>query len=165
MTTKEYKKQFYLSNRNKYLIESRERYLKNKETIVIRRKLKRENETQEQRIKRLAFHKEYNRKNKDKNSLLAQSDESKFKQYSSSAKRRSYEFNLSFYEFVSIFHSKCSYCGKDDSRGIDRVDNKIGYIVDNSVPCCDICNKMKWRYTTKQFLEHITKIANFIKNT
>lgn len=163
MTTKEYKKQFYLKNKEKYLKQSNERYLENRDFILQNRKLKLKNETQEQRLARLEFHKEYNKKNRHKQSLLAQKDDSKFKHYALSAKRRNYEFDLSFNEFVSIFHSECLYCGKKDSRGIDRVDNSIGYLLTNCVGCCDVCNKMKWRYTKTQFLNHIAKIATFNK--
>jgi hypothetical protein len=30
--------------------------------------------------------------------------------------------------------------------GIDRVDNSIGYVTSNIVPCCQICNMMNTRY-------------------
>ena len=41
---------------------------------------------------------------------------------------------------------ECHYCGYlslDKLNGIDRIDNTRGYIVDNCVSCCSICNRMK----------------------
>jgi hypothetical protein len=57
-----------------------------------------------------------------------------------------------------LFKKECYYCGEknyacindyiDDKCkskfcGIDRMDNNIGYTIDNCVPCCIICNMMK----------------------
>jgi hypothetical protein len=45
--------------------------------------------------------------------------------------------------------------------GLDRIDSNKGYESDNLVPCCGICNTMKWDTTTEQFLNHIKKLYNF----
>jgi hypothetical protein len=49
-------------------------------------------------------------------------------------------------------------------NGVDRLDNNLGYVDGNCVPCCGWCNTMKRNYTEKNFLEKITKIYNFQKN-
>ncbi len=65
------------------------------------------------------------------------------------AKKRDIEVTLTYDEFVSVRSSgKCTYCDRDlptDSIGhcIDRKDNATGYTVENSVPCCGDCNKVK----------------------
>ena len=46
-------------------------------------------------------------------------------------------------------------------NGIDRVDNKIGYVVGNCVPCCTACNDMKKDKEKDNFLIHVQKIASF----
>jgi hypothetical protein len=135
-------------------------YLKNKEKIKQQRKLKRESETLEEREKRLKFHREYNSQNALTQKKRSQTDEYKFKLYIFAAKRRNYEFQLSFEEFKQLFHGKCIYCGVDDCRGIDRFENKIGYTIDNSRSCCGMCNKMKWKHSTGDFINQCQKIVN-----
>lgn len=46
-------------------------------------------------------------------------------------------------------------------NGIDRIDNRRGYTVENCVPCCSTCNMMKKTLTEEQFLNHIKQITIF----
>lgn len=69
----------------------------------------------------------------------------------------------------------CHYCGieplqisKSQSNtgnyiynGIDRIDNNLGYIIENCVSCCGRCNKIKDKMTSKEFLNHIEKIYKY----
>lgn len=43
-------------------------------------------------------------------------------------------------EMVTVLKSECSYCKITDVTGVDRIDNKIGHIKSNCVPCCKECN-------------------------
>ncbi len=43
-------------------------------------------------------------------------------------------------------------------HGLDRVDNEKGYTENNSVACCNICNKMKTILTIEEFFAHIARI-------
>ena len=45
-------------------------------------------------------------------------------------------------------------------NGIDRKDSTKGYSIDNCVPCCPMCNKMKQTFTEEEFLNQIAKIYN-----
>ena len=90
------------------------------------------------------------------------------------AKYKSREFNLSFDDFKIIVTSVCNYCGSDGdiksrtnyknrkfSRkfcGIDRIDSSKGYTIDNVVPCCFLCNRMKSNIDLSIFLQHIKDI-------
>lgn len=75
-------------------------------------------------------------------------------------KIRNLEVAVSIEEFIEIVSKPCAYCGeKKERRGIDRKDNKIGYTLKNSAPCCKICNYMKKTMTVKEFLNHVKKIA------
>lgn len=99
-----------------------------------------------------------------------------FKQYIKNAIERNYIFELSFDEFLNIINKNCYYCNDEKSHhrhrstksiennGIDRLDNSQGYTVENSVPCCSMCNRMKSIYSEESFLKQIEKIYNF-KNT
>jgi len=86
-----------------------------------------------------------------------------FRTYKNSAKSRKFDFCLSLKDFLSIVELPCDYCGKYNRlgkmSGIDRIDNTIGYIKDNIVPCCFECNRMKGIMTRKQFLAHVGYIG------
>ena len=101
---------------------------------------------------------EYRKTHKLENRNRSQTDNSKFRQYQGSAKIRGLEFSLTKEQFVEIFHKKCSYCG-DEARGIDRINNLIGYTFENSTSCCKICNKMKIHYSKDFFITHCKKIV------
>ena len=45
---------------------------------------------------------------------------------------------------MPFYNTNCSYCdNKINELGIDRIDNKMGYTLNNVVPCCSRCNFMK----------------------
>lgn len=88
--------------------------------------------------------------------------------YRKSAKSRNHEFCLSLDEFEKITKSSCIYCGGMSGvrNGIDRINNSVGYKLENCAPCCIVCNRMKMDHTLDFFIERCTKIANnseFIK--
>lgn len=135
-------------------------YSRNRDKILEKRKITRSRETAEQRIRRLDYLHEWQRNSVEYRKKYDQLDSSKYKQYKKqSAKRRNIEFSLTYGEFIEIFHSNCTYCGQEDSRGIDRVDNSIGYIKTNSVGCCKMCNFMKHSQNKNDFIKQCKKIA------
>ena len=72
----------------------------------------------------------------------------KFKQYQKSAESRSLDFGIDFADFEMLIKSPCKYCGhspesENSLNGVDRVDSKLGYIIDNVVSCCSTCNWAK----------------------
>lgn len=92
--------------------------------------------------------------------------------YRKSAKDRKYDFNLSREEFTTLISTDCYYCGNIPSNsrkdrlteemlvygGVDRIDNTIGYEIDNVVPCCKSCNRMKQDLTLVSFLQQCESI-------
>lgn len=96
--------------------------------------------------------------------------EATFKRYQQSAANRGYEFNISRNQFKHVINSKCYFCGSDPieysdglvRNGVDRLDNEKGYLHDNIIACCKICNAMKKDHTYKDFIEHIDKISEQI---
>jgi hypothetical protein len=159
---KQYSQNWYKENKDRLSAEAKIKYQERKQEILARRKELMKFETEEHRKKRLAYHIEYRKAHLEKNHLRGQTIASKFKMYISSAGRRNHSFELSFEEFVVLFNGFCNYCGKENSRGIDRIDNKIGYTKENSVPCCSVCNKMKIHYSKEFFMEHISKIYKYL---
>jgi hypothetical protein len=86
----------------------------------------------------------------------------------SNAQRKGRSFLLSFEDFKRISKLPCSYCGglptidcKGIVRvGIDRFDNNKGYTLENSRPCCFVCNRMKGRLSHAEFIDHVNKIVS-----
>lgn len=85
----------------------------------------------------------------------------KYNSYQYTAQGR-HEWSLTFEEFHDLITKPCKYCGEQTmaEHGIDRVNNSLGYNVQNCVPCCKICNLMKYTYTAEQFLRHCNSITN-----
>jgi hypothetical protein len=97
----------------------------------------------------------------------------------SAIKLRGLDFLLTREEFRQLTSQNCYYCNSEPSKifyntaslteeakensgyvhnGIDRIDNTKGYILDNCVPCCITCNRMKFTLSQQEFIEHIRKI-------
>lgn len=93
--------------------------------------------------------------------------------YRSTAKRRSLEFDLSKKEFEVLTKKECYYCGSEPKtisknecdrsfyvyNGVDRIDSSRGYLTENVVTCCAMCNSMKSNHTQQEFFEQIKRIA------
>jgi len=81
--------------------------------------------------------------------------------YKRAATKRNIGFYLTEKEFVGFWQKPCYYCNSGiETIGIDRIDSNGGYTLENSVPCCTTCNKMKMALGVKEFLNHINKIYN-----
>lgn len=93
-----------------------------------------------------------------------------YKRYQQNAKIKNRCFTLTPIEFKSLLIKDCFYCGDPPSEsknktwdsfkynGIDRVENNIGYCIENCVTCCATCNKMKLALTEDEFKNKIIKI-------
>jgi len=95
--------------------------------------------------------------------------------YQKAAKRRGLSFGLTKEDFSFLTQMNCHYCGREPKQvvkkksqngayiytGIDRVDNTKGYTMDNVVPCCVTCNRMKRDMTVLEFLSHIREIVRY----
>lgn len=85
---------------------------------------------------------------------------SKFKGYKNNARIRKLIFDLTLEQFIGFWQKSCHYCGSSiDTIGIDRVDNKNGYTIENVVACCRKCNHMKRDWEVSQFIDHCRKVA------
>ncbi len=83
-----------------------------------------------------------------------------------SAAKRNKLWALSEEEVRTLTSQHCYYCGAEPSQfaiknnngsyqynGLDRIDNALGYTVDNVVPCCGFCNRARGSKTQREFLE------------
>jgi hypothetical protein len=85
------------------------------------------------------------------------------------------EFSIPKSNFKELCKKDCNYCGSSPKNvmskercngafvynGLDRVDPSKGYTLDNVVPSCAICNKMKGSLFPDGFLTHIRKVLSF----
>lgn len=98
--------------------------------------------------------------------------------YKTGAKFRNLPFELEEQYFRKLSKQNCYYCGIAPFKecknrkhhgvyiynGIDRKDNKIGYTIKNSVPCCETCNKGKGKLLYEEFIKYLDQLVNFRKN-
>jgi len=101
-----------------------------------------------------------------------------YSQYKRNAKVKQREFSLSKEEFRTLTSSNCSYCGippfsiwvvhrersetvieneKYIYNGIDRIDNALGYILENSITCCKYCNIAKHDRSYRDYLDWVRR--------
>jgi len=88
--------------------------------------------------------------------------ETYFRQYYTKAHKRDLIFELTIEQFVELIQKPCQYCNyakEGEANGIDRINNTIGYIVGNCVPCCEMCNRMKAFYHPVFFIQKAKYIA------
>ena len=138
----EYNKKWKKDNREKINLQSRERYKKDPEKFKKQaRDLYRKNLEKNRRISR-----EYRKKNPEK---------PHFRNYRNNSKHKGLAFEISFKQFSHLTKQPCFYCGEvaDSINGLDRVDNGKGYLLDNVVPCCEWCNRMKLIYSQEEFVK------------
>lgn len=92
--------------------------------------------------------------------------------YQRHALNRGFDFLLSRDQVNQIVRQNCKYCGTPPSNfktiktsiapfpynGIDRVDSKKDYTIDNVVPCCSICNNAKSNLSLESFIDWIKRL-------
>jgi 5-methylcytosine-specific restriction endonuclease McrA len=94
-----------------------------------------------------------------------------YKKMRANAVVRNFLFELTFEQVKEISSRPCHYCGQlppirvykfkqhfIHAHGIDRVDNALGYTLENSVSCCYMCNHAKSIYGVDEFLAWIERV-------
>ena len=116
------------------------------------------------RAKCRTYSRKFYNQNKDRLSLDRKTPKYRYSRYKDSAKQRGIEFKLSFEQFLTFWNKVCHYCSNSiKGVGIDRIDNSKGYEIDNCVPCCEWCNKMKLGHTQNEFFDQVKKICGQLK--
>jgi organic radical activating enzyme len=85
-------------------------------------------------------------------------------QYVKGAKKRGINFSLTKTHFESLLIMPCFYCRyekQSEINGIDRVDNQKGYIENNVVTCCEVCNVLKGSQHPQEFIDKMRAIYNY----
>lgn len=96
-----------------------------------------------------------------------------FLSYQIGAKERNLSWELSREYFIEITQKNCFYCGSPPNNiskrnsgdfiynGIDRIDNNLGYSINNIVSCCKNCNRAKLEMSIDDFLSFIKKVYKY----
>jgi len=101
--------------------------------------------------------------------------------YQQNAKRRGYEFTLTYEEFKEKLLGNCKYCGCEPDtpftnspnrefahyimvNTLDRIDSDEGYTNENTVSCCKMCNSMKSDFRLKDWFKKMKMILDYNKN-
>ena len=126
----------------------------NKEYWRDKKKIRRE----KAKVYRLEHKEYYNELHKK----YRKSPRGRYLRYKLSAKARGFEFNINFEDFKKLIIQPCAYCGEEGLNGVDRVDNKQGYVLENCVPCCKVCNMMKYTSNAKDFIKKCKDITEYI---
>lgn len=81
--------------------------------------------------------------------------------YTKNASLRNLKWDLTYQHFFELIISPCYYCGEIPNKtgGVDRMNNKLGYLPFNVVPACKVCNWMKGILEPEDFIFHSKKIA------
>lgn len=89
-----------------------------------------------------------------------QTPQGKYMKYKQKAKERNIDFELSKEAFLLYWQQPCYYCGAEIATiGLDRIINSKGYAVNNIVPSCPWCNRMKMDHDHDEFLRQVRLIA------
>jgi len=92
------------------------------------------------------------------------SKEINYSNYKRNAEYKKLEFTISFEEYSNVVTKECHYCGVIQEKGfngIDRKDQSVGYIIDNCVSCCKMCNYMKGSTCEEVFVKRAEHILTF----
>ena len=112
-------------------------------------------------LKVIQREKEYRKTHPPKNCSRA-TPKSFYGKYRIGSTYRKIDFLLSFEDFLETVNKPCAYCGENEKIGIDRVNNNIGYVVGNVVPCCKWCNRMKGTMDKDSFINQCKKVSHFL---
>ena len=94
------------------------------------------------------------------------------------AKSENIEIPITKNEFIQWYNSQeiaCHYCGlkpedfkltedpqlfKKINLGLDRMNNNLGYLLDNIVLCCNRCNTIKTSFFSYEEMKLVAKVIN-----
>lgn len=102
-----------------------------------------------------------------------------YKNYINRSKKKQIDFEFTKEEFLELTQKQCYYCGRLPNttiktsvgkrkrngsftyNGLDRIDSDKGYTRNNTVTCCEICNKAKRDMSQQDFLTWINDLITY----
>jgi len=146
--------QFFYKDKNRYL----GLMYRCKECDKLRKDLRKnryKNFTEEQKDKHKVLAKEYRKTKKGKSIFGA-------KAYQEFDKKKGLENNITQHDILKILDTPCTYCGFP-STGFDRINNNLGHILENCVPCCRECNTARMNNFTYEEMKVLGKAIREVK--
>ena len=99
---------------------------------------------------------------------LCDTDAVSYNRYKNRADNKSLSYELTIEEYNIIINLQCYLCGRKScekyKNGIDRIDNKIGYIMSNVESCCGSCNFIKKDMDLNELFKKMLMIYMKCKN-
>ncbi|ABU44223.1 hypothetical protein AR158_C678L [Paramecium bursaria Chlorella virus AR158] len=82
--------------------------------------------------------------------------------YKRNAKKQGKSFDLAKEQFAKLIINACYYCHRMPTTyfGIDKIDPKGGYTMDNCVTACASCNWAKWDQCVEEFIARDKRITD-----
>ena len=88
--------------------------------------------------------------------------------YQTHAARRGLIWALSEAQFKGLVTQSCYYCqqsggsktGKFIYNGVDRINNRMGYVDGNVVPCCGVHSRMKGTMSQSEFFDACQRVVD-----
>jgi hypothetical protein len=69
---------------------------------------------------------------------------------------------ITFEQYLSFWQKPCHYCGSQiKTVGLDRIDSKKSYNINNIVSCCWICNRAKMALSYDDFMGWINNLIKY----
>lgn len=84
--------------------------------------------------------------------------------------KKGFTIELTIDQFIDLASKPCHYCDSLPSNirrkdkhtfyynGIDRIDSSKGYLLDNVLPCCWVCNRAKGDMPYAEFIRWIDRL-------
>ena len=157
----EYSRQYYLSHRKEIRKQQKQYCTENPEIFRVKNKRFRDkNRELVSKRNRLNYQK-HKKKRLAQQAIYSRTVVGRYRQTVMSAKVRNISFELEFEEYETLALKPCFYCKKSlgvtTGSGLDRVDNSLGYILSNLVPCCTFCNLLKGNRLTFEEMQVVIK--------
>jgi len=76
------------------------------------------------------------------------------------AKERGLNFEISEQQTGEFWQKPCHYCTwAIPTIGLDRIDNAKGYVIDNLISSCPVCNGSKLVFSQAEYINHCRIVA------
>lgn len=84
--------------------------------------------------------------------------------YKCKDKKRNLSCDLDVEFMINLMNKPCIYCGDTQFIGADRINNSIGHVKNNVLPCCYTCNTVRNNVFSYEEMLVLGKVIRELKN-